>query len=210
MDLAKIGQPVGSTLVTKDAFDDLTRRKGFTSPLQLTQPMSDAVTDPKVNAKPGEFIFNLDKNLGNKLDVIPLDYRPHAIQLDNSKSVVAETFAMDGTYDMIKQNCDNKVQNYLSGLDFLVYIPAEDKFAVFFMYKTVLKGAAASMRDNIHKLVTLQSRIVEWKSYKWYVADVIPSTLTEYNKPTDEALVKMVEEFKAATQPVVSDDSRPR
>jgi hypothetical protein len=205
--LAKFQDQNNSALVTQEFFDDLAKRGEYIPPISLFQKMSEAPDG--VNIKYGEFLFNQKENWGKSFDAVPIVYRPHAMLIENKK-VVKQTYKQDKIFEEIKAMKDAGVNGALPGIDFLCWIPSKKIFAIYFLYKTALKGAGQDFRANVGKFVTIQSKHVEHKGNAWETPEVIPST-NSYEPPLEDDLNKALEMFKDIdTSEVENNASRPR
>jgi len=209
--LAKLGDQ-SNEMAPKDFFDEQTKRGDYLSPLNLCQKMSKH--DDNLGWKAGDFLFNQKDILGKVVNIVPLAYRPHAMIIENEK-VKFQTFKPGEEYSDIKSKCDAKprVEGYLAGIDFLVWIPAKQEFAVMFLYRTGLKEAGQDLRANIGKVITFTATSVEWKNYSWFVPKVTNCVAEGLTMPTDEQLEvanNMFKDIDKAADAPTNEGERPR
>lgn len=189
-------QQKSNIVKSENLVEDMSKRGEYIPSIQLIQSSSDALTDVKLSqiVRIGDFLFNQSESLGRSFDAVPCGWRPHAMELDNKKTVIRDTYVEDDIYKDIREKCDKKVQNYLAGIDFLLWLPAKKNFGIYFLYKTHLKSAGMDLNGSNGKLVTIQSKLVEWNNYKWQTPNVVPST-NEIIEPTEEQVDKAIEMF---------------
>lgn len=134
------------------AYGSIDNELPFIPPLRMAQKTSDVVGNGKV--KLGEWYFNQDTPLGNKITVLVYDHRLHGLKIQNKEKVlesynvvyedvkqadgsVVREIVGDADFLTIKNGVDDnkKGVQHLWGPELLIYICDIGEFAILFLNK---------------------------------------------------------------------------
>lgn len=169
-------------------------------------PRLQLMTAASEKCKSGEFPINswaliqdsAYKDLGKRIDVLVLGFRPKAMQV--TPSVLAYHTPSSNEFQAIMKRADTPNSGCMYGPEFLVWIPSEKSFATFFMGSKSARREAGNVRALIRKPATLASvKCTNSNDQVWYTPQVtvcstpfeLPSldeiqrTMTEFENPRD-------------------------
>lgn len=184
---------IGADMQLPAEFQRAIESAGFIPGIQLLQPLSDVVQNPPKDAvgepKPGIFWYGSNLALGPSFEIIPLAAMTHAL-LVVDKKMKAESFNhQDDTFkDIVVQESKKKslpegvVPRW--GVDILGYLPAIQKYGVYFLYATA-RGASTQFTKNGGKVLTVKAKIAKnakgnsWWTPDIYVMGAVPETMEQ-------------------------------
>lgn len=167
----------------------------FLPRLQLMTANSDVV-------KKGQFEMNayalikgdIHVNVGKELQVIPFCWRSKAIDMSGD---VVEAFydIQHAKFVDIRRRADVPNSMCMFGPEFLVWVPSHKSFALFFLgTKSNKRDNSTFLNDNLKKVVTLSSKVIETAKYTWTAVKCVPSNQV-VELPNMEALQEEVGRF---------------
>jgi hypothetical protein len=80
------------------------------------------------------------------------------------------------------------------GPEFLVYVPAQKKFATFFMGSKSARKEAPAVKALLQAAATLKSKKISTPQYTWFAPQAVPCS-TPFDLPNMDDLKKEVEKF---------------
>lgn len=184
-----------SPIVQDQAFVDKMAVSRFLPNLRLQTKYHE--DKPEVN----KFYFTENKKhkcLGNKVDVIVLDWLPKAVNTESGLSVYDASHPL---FEEIEAGAGVKMAGTnpnMFGAEFIVFIPELDSCATFFFGTATLRNEIGSAKALIGKTGTFTPKLIPSKKYDDYwsadITDAVtPAALTAENR---ENLLKGHEKFK--------------
>lgn len=148
----------------------------------------------------GFFARSGDKplDLGPKVDVLPLTWRPMALDTDLGAAFFDEDHP---EYQRIREDADSKVQNRMYGPQYLLWLPTLSKFATYFMGTPTARNESGSVTSNLRKAITLASRTIKSKprpgkpQYVWQGPQVFSCNTPFESMPTLEEIKREKKRF---------------
>jgi len=152
------------------------------------------------SCKAGTFPINhyayiLDKSeqdMGETIDMLPIAIRAKA--MDVNDEVITSFDKECELFKRIVVDSDVKDSGCMFGPEFLVYVPALEKFATVFCGSKSFRREARALRNMLTKPVTLSSKLVETKRYSWQTP-VCTSCQTPFDVPGSDELSENIEKF---------------
>lgn len=172
----------------------------FLPRLQLEGSSSKLVKNRKVPA--GNYIIITGKDafeiLGEKIDILVLTYRSKALDICDTKNIVASFDKNSEEFRRIQAAAQQKSKGYMYGLDFLCYIPdskGETKYASLFMGNPTFRMAARNFKPLIGKAVTMGVELINNTEYTWEAPTIVPCTTALSNYPSKEEMEAQMKDF---------------
>ena len=106
------------------------------------------------------------EDVGDSVDVIVVAGRAKAVQLSDPPIQ-----AFDPSSDLFKdiqEESTKKDSDAMFGPEFLVFIPAHQVYATFFLCNPTGRRFAPDMQARLNEGATLGSRLIETAKYKWH------------------------------------------
>lgn len=165
-------------------------------------PRLQLVTSNSTVAKEGKFPINhyavvdnsVYHDVGSEVNVFVLSWRPKALDLSNDNIVVSYDPTSE-LYKTIKEGSREKDSQKMFGPEYLVYIPSSDKFATLFMGGVTTIKESPHLQANLKGKVTLSSKMIETKKYKYFSIKVETCTANIQFNPDPEKFQKVINEF---------------
>lgn len=202
-----------------------TTSSSFLPRLAPAHSSSDIVT--KGDAKFGEFLISGDNVvLGHEVPIVVFHCHNRA-QLWEQGEIIAESFdETSETYKRIvgtKKNAETNTDPQ-HGLEFLVWILSEGRFATIFLAKSAARKSATFLKYSPQgpaakpHAVMLRAERVEWKQFKWHVpaisCELNPKEIdSSWHQPTAEEITAAYELFTKHDEkpfPRAAPTARPR
>lgn len=123
----------------------------FLPRLSLEGSSSTRVKEDKIPNKSWSITFGKDKfvNMGGKIDVLALTYRIKAMDIRDSKKIIASFDPESDIFKDIVADAGRKVKKLMFGPEFLLWVPAygeESKFVTYFMGNPTGRVAAKDVK----------------------------------------------------------------
>ena len=106
------------------------------------------------------------EDLGEEFNCLCVAARPRACIIDDTPVSYYDHASKE--FDDVKTKAFAKVDGYLVGLEYLVWVPSFAKFALFFMGSITLRRESANMQALVGKAGTLKIKLIEGKKYTWH------------------------------------------
>lgn len=181
-DLVSLRESLGQTaLSTVDdaTFNAANKSIGFLPRLQL-------MTSNSEECKKGNFPINnfaliqdqSYQDIGKEVDIVVLSLRSKAMEFGDEVNVCYDP-QLDadgnatGEFARIQQLAEAGGQGAMYGVEYLVWIPAQDKFATFFLGTASLRRESGKLRALLLKAASLRPKLIETKKYKWWSVDIL-------------------------------------
>lgn len=170
---------------TDENFEKIATATAFLPRLQLFGANSGAVKEGKMPMAHWGLVPQKDTyvDLGPTVDVIPISWRPKAMKFSETGTPISFFDPESEEFKKIEQEADNKVQGAVYGHEFLVYVPAAAKFAIYYMCSITSRRQAPEVRALLGKGATLGTVLISNKQYKWHgpTVNVCPNPLEPPN-----------------------------
>ncbi len=166
-----------------DDFDEVATASRVLPRLQLFSFNSNEVKEDRIKA--GNYGIVTMKgqpviDLTPVVDVLLICWRPKA--LDMSSDTIISIF--DVTNPMFKEislKSEDQDSGCMFGPEFLVYVPAIEKFATFFCGSKTARREAVNLKPLLTKFATLKSVVIKKGRYTWHSPKVFEcSTLNAF------------------------------
>ena len=179
---------------------DMMRGAGFLPRVQLVDNTSAFSKKKLITAGNYVLIFRKDqfKDLTAEVEVIPVAWRPLALDSNNEPPLFSHNPESE-RFKRITEAATKPGEGFISGPDFLVWIPAEKTFATYLMGSKSAKRVASDLNARMHQMTRLKSYFVEKEKWSWWAPSITPSTSPMPPSPADIAVV--VEKFLNPEEP---------
>lgn len=196
---------ITESLATRDTEEigSFTRTSEFLPQVRVYGGSSDIVKEGKFPI--GHFGLYLAADniidLGEQFDCLNIDWRPRASIVTGDSPISffgkyeQSTWVFSSAFTEIKEQAMSKMKGYLAGLEFLLWIPAINKFGLFFMGNPTLRRESPNMKSLTGKGVTLKTKLIKTTGYTWHGAAVFECT-TPFKTPEETALMGEVAKFR--------------
>lgn len=204
MDLAKLDLTELSKTDSKDLLA-VTTASAFLPRLQVCGGNSKLAKSGKIPVGRLALITSKESfiDLGNEVEAIAVVGRPKA--LDTSSDELISVYDRNHSeFKRIQTQSSVKDSGCMFGLELLVWIPSQNRFATLF-YGTIsmrIEGSQtlALMMDNPERTVQptgliLKSKFVEGKKHSWHVVTAVKNSSPMAPLPNEEALMEEVKKF---------------
>lgn len=143
---------------------------------------------------------NLD-DLGESVVILPLDWTPKAIEM-GGEIVITVYKQEDPEFERIAEKSGQKDSGCMFGIEFLVWVPGESKFATFFMGSKSSRREAPNVKARMHKACLLKAQKIETRKYTWF-APKAEQCSDEITLPSIAEIQKQVEKFRNPPKPEI-------
>lgn len=179
---------------------------GWMSRIQVCGGNSKAAMTGKVKVGNYAIVRGKDnfEDLGAVCDVVPLAYRPVAI--DTSEGYLAVYDPKSEAFGDIRDRSKEQDSGCFWGPEFLVWLPSHKSFHSFGLFSTTARNVFTELRSllpgdpdaegNIPvRLVTLKSQMIQNKRNTWYGPVIVPSSQPISCMPPYSLMAKEIERF---------------
>jgi hypothetical protein len=195
-DEAIIPAQVGEIATQKYTEDDLaiaTKSGDWLPRLQL-------MTSNSKLCKSGKFPVNhyavidssTTKDMGVEVDVLVIAWRPKALEMGEMVISVFDTKSSE--FLRIQEKAGQKDSGCMSGVEFLIWIPASKMFVTFFMGTKTSKRDAPALVARLKMAATLKSKEITSPKYSWFTPVIAPCS-TPMDPPDMEDLAAELDKF---------------
>jgi len=192
-------QIVGTTSSTDDVFGAVAKASSFLPRLQL-------FTSASNECKKGEFPLNhygvvtaknRIRDLGKTVEVVPLAWRPKAMQIMADGTILSKYDAKDPEFGRIAEMSDIQNSGCMFGPEFLLWVPGIKGFVTFFMSSKSARNEAPALKDKLdqEQAATLDSTFLSNKKFSWQ-SPVIRGCSTPLDLPAGDSLITEITKFK--------------
>jgi hypothetical protein len=137
--------------------------------------------------------FSADKilDLGPQTDVLVIDYRPRASIMLSEEAPISFFNPESETFIAVKEKGQQKVQGYMYGLEYLLWIPSVKHFGCFFMGNPTLRRESENVKSSVGGAVTLKIKFIPSKQYGgWHGAEALACD-TPFDIPSKEEIMEV-------------------
>lgn len=140
-------------------------------------------------------------DLGEQFDSLIIDWRPRASLVSGDAPISFfgkfedDKWTYSKEFTEISDNAKAKVQGYLAGLEYLVWIPSVKKYGLFLMGNPTLRRESANVKSRIKKAATLKIKLIKTAKFTWHGCTVFDCT-TPFDVPESSELLEEVTKFR--------------
>lgn len=199
-ELAVVEQKYGA-----DIFGAVTSSGKWLPRIQLFGSSSNEVKEDKIRA--GNHGLVSGKNvtdLGKEFDALSICFRPKAMDIGGDE-ILTNYVHTSAEFLRMQAQSDVKDSGCMFGPEFLIWVPAEQKWATYFCSNKTSRRAASDLLGLMSKLVdgkpvivpapvTIKANLIKTAKYMWH-GPVFTKCSTPFGFPTDESLAEEVEKF---------------
>lgn len=111
--------------------------------------------------------FTADKvvDLGEQIDVLVIAYRPRASIMMSDEQPINYFDPESENFIEVKNRGKAKEQGYMFGLEYLLWIPSVEQYALFFMGNPTLRRESSNVKGHVGKAATLKIKFIPSKKY---------------------------------------------
>lgn len=155
-------------------------------------------------------------DLGTSFDALIVGRRPKAMKVGAAGEKPISYYNPEDQ-NFIKVQQDSEIQNSgcMFGPEFLLYLPAQKKFALNFMSSKTARRASKDVHPLLGKWATFSAKLIVTSKYRWH-GPTCTMCSTPYDIPSDQELNKQKLAFNNPPDEVeeveetVADDARAR
>lgn len=163
-------------------------------------------------AKYGHMVLVVDKSnyvdLGGKeanepVLMIPCGSRTKAVDMRSPTETTVLFDASNPEFATLWEIAQRKGKNgVLVGMEFLVYLVKQQRFATLFYYNKTLRSMTQKTIDLNCKIVAFNTRYCENTDGKWYGLSIAEANIDipDEQMPNEKAIEAAIEQFKTSTQ----------
>jgi hypothetical protein len=197
----QIGGEISDTMM--DDLDTFTRTTEFLPQIRVYGSESTIVKEGKFPMGHFGLYFTGDNivDMGDMFDAALVDLRPRASIVMGDQPVSFYGKNNEGQWDFsnefieIKDKAMSKVQGYLCGLEYLLWVPSVSKFGLFFMGNPTLRRESANVKALLHKAATFKIKLIKSKTYTWHGAQVY-ACQTPFDMPDNDDIADEITKFR--------------
>jgi hypothetical protein len=164
-------------IATEDskAISELTQAGDYLPSLRIFGSESGIVKEGKFPMGHWGLYFSADKvvDLSSSIDVLVIAFRPRASIMMADDQPVNYFNPESANFISVMTKAKAKEQGYLAGLEYLIYIPSVQKFALFFMGNTTLRRESSNVKGYVGKAATLKIKLIKSKQYTWHGCETL-------------------------------------
>ena len=147
-------------------------------------------------------------DLGEAFDCIVIDWRPRVSVVSGDSPIsfygkfnneTGEWDCSSSEFQELKDAAMEKRDGHMAGLEYLLYIPVIERFALFYLGNPTLRRESANMSALVRKAATVKIKLIKTAKYTWHGVQVFECT-TPLEVPPVEAMTAEVENFKNPKQ----------
>jgi len=197
--------------------ESLTKTSDFLPQIRVYGASSDLVKEGKFPMGHLGMYFTKDNiaDLGEAFDCLVIDWRPRTsiVSGDSPISFYGKFNNETGEWDCsneefqeVKDLAMKKTKGYLAGLEYLLYVPSIDKFALFLFGSPTLRRESANVCALTRKAATIKIHYIKTTQYSWHGVQVFECT-TPFDMPSVESITEEVVKFRSPPQAQVELDT---
>jgi hypothetical protein len=142
-------------------------------------------------------------DLGEQFDCLVTDWRPRASIVSGDTPISffgkfnSETKEWEYSKEFIeiKDRAMGKEKGYLVGLEYLVWVPAIQKFGLFLMGNPTLRRESSNVKALIGKGATFKIKLIKTSQYTWHGCTV-SQCHTPFDVPSVEVITDEIAKFR--------------
>ena len=196
-----------SDIAERDGGDieSLTRTSEFLPQLRIYGGESDIVKEGKFPIGHFGLYFSADKivDLGEQFDSLVVDWRPRAcivagdapINFYGRYSEETQAWEYSEAFVKTKDSAMSKTKGYLVGLEYLLWIPSIERYALFLMGSPTLRRESANVKALIRNAATLKIKLIKTVKFTWHGCVAFACT-TPFNVPDMDKVQLEINKFR--------------
>lgn len=196
-ELVKLNQlPVQASKYADDkTFAGVSSGGGFLPRLQLFGATSNLCKEGKIGMGNYGLVRSKDsvEDLTKEVNVLVLAWRPKALEI-GADEIISIFNPNNDEFKRIAAKSEESDSGCMFGPEFLVYIPAVESYATFFMSSKSSRREAPSLKALMGKAATIRSKLVKTKKYMWHAPDITMCS-QQFEIPAQEVLVEQINRF---------------
>jgi len=196
--LADVKSIIGEAqpLASNETFDKLATASDYLPRIQLCGSSSKLFKKNKIAKQHYAYVVTDEnfKDLGASVDVLPIAWRPKALDMSGDSPVQCFDEKSD-TFKDIQIRAGVKDSECAFGPEFLIWIPSLKSFAGLFMGSKTARSEAGKVRELLSKGATLTSTVIEGKNGFIWEAIVVNPCTTPFELPAPADLRLAIEKF---------------
>jgi len=159
-------------------------------------------------------------DLGEQFDCLVIDWRPRASIVTGDTPISffgrfdpeaekGKMWKYSKEFNEIKDRAMAKTKGYLVGLEYLLWVPSVDKFALFLMGNPTLRRESSNVKALMRKAATLKIKLIKTKAHTWHGCTVFACS-TPFDIPGEAVLAEEKAKFRAPVDSAVefADDDK--
>ncbi len=109
-------------------------------------------------------------SLTNVFDCVPFGWRPKAMKIIAGQNPISYFDSNSPDFKKVKERSAEQNSGCIYGPEFLVWVPAKQTFATYFMANKTARNVASELLSILKArgAATLKSRLIETQKYKWH------------------------------------------
>lgn len=182
---------------TEEELAVVSSASSFIPRLQLFTGKSKACTSKKIPAEhfgisQGQKILDL----GERVDVLPLVYRPKA--LDTNDPIMQNYTPSSEEFQRIMAKAGEKDSGCMYGPEYLLWLPSQRMFVTLFFSSATMRNEAPAMKARQGKPCTLVPTHIDppKSKFDWWSTEVLPCS-TPFEMPTPEETKAAIDKYNA-------------
>lgn len=146
------------------------------------------------------FVVNSTKHdIGQEVDVLVCAWRSKAARI-KGEDIVSVYDVKHPLFAQLQAESEVKDSGAMFGVEFLVWLPSQKKFATLFMGSKSARKEAPNVRGYLHKTCTLKWKMIETAKYKWAAIAAHPCSAV-IDLPDQLELTDVVTKFMTPPAP---------
>lgn len=221
--LVQLNESAGGALVQQDdtkALAALGGGKNFLPYIQLFTSRNDKVTSGEIPMNSWGLVEGENTTvLGTDIDIMPVAWRPMAMDTSDENAVVVFDPQLDddgkptGIFAQIQDKADEPGMNgAMYGPQYLVWVPEVRKFATWWLNSKTARNLSQTVHTRLKMGATIGSRLIDNGKYKWQAPTIKPCS-TPFDMPDQDELQRVYDDFINPPAPkveVAEEDERER
>lgn len=176
----------------------LTKASDYLPQLRVGGANTTFVKEGKVQMGHLALYFTSDKvvDISEQIDVLVIDYRSRAsILITGDQPINYYNFESSNFQEVLARSKSNE-GTYTAGLEYLIYIPSVNQFALFFMGTPTLRRESGNVKSLCGKAATFKIKLIKTKKYSWHGVECF-SCDTPFDIPPKEEIIRIHEKYFA-------------
>lgn len=207
--LIQLTDETSALIQTQDEkeFASLAKNLGFLPSFKLFNSQAKAVSRNIIAAAHFGLVKGKEDitDLGLQVDVIPICHRLKAVEKAGDEYLSYYNRNSEG-FERAKAKADSdKMSGCMAGIEFLLWVPDQQTFALFYAFNTSGLAVADAIRALYLKAATFKGKFIETKKFSWWAPDVIACS-TDLMIPEPELLNSTIKAFRNPKEATVEVD----
>lgn len=152
------------------------------------------------NHDPGSILLitgNATTNIGSEFDAIVLANRHRAAHFTDDTMVNSFDHTSDLFKEITAEAEKGGLNGYMSGTEYLFWLPEHNTFACLFCASKTLKRFAREQLKAYHgEACTISSHLIQGKKHSWYGLTTNKCSRPPKTTPSEDELVSKIQSFK--------------